>query len=81
MKMPEYSISEEYEDDPHWNSGVWETTISFKDGKTIKFLERKNSISPSQIAERYKYLLFEEFWAENKEKYKEMARKDFILSL
>ena len=81
MKMPEYSISEEYEDDPHWNSGFWKTTISFKNGKIIKFSGRKDSISPSQIAERYKYLLFEEFWAENKKKYKEMAWEDFILSL
>lgn len=37
MKMKEYSISEEYQDDPHWNNGFWETTIFFEDGHN--FLE------------------------------------------
>jgi len=38
--IPSYTVSEEYVDDPHWNSGFWQTTALFNDGKRMRLSGR-----------------------------------------
>ena len=44
--IPSYTLSEEYVDDPHWNSGFWETTAIFKGGLKL-FCNSRLSEIPS----------------------------------
>jgi hypothetical protein len=52
-KIPSYNIEENYEDSPHWNSGFYETTISFSDSIEVKFFGRRSEISTKDIENRY----------------------------
>lgn len=42
--LPSYTLSEEYVDDPHWNSVFWETTAIFKDGLKLSCNSRLSEI-------------------------------------
>ena len=51
--IPSYTVSEEYVDDPHWNSGFWKTTARFSDGEKYSFFRRANEIHPSAWENSY----------------------------
>lgn len=42
--IPRYIVSEEYVDDPHWNSGFWQTTASFEDGEKVRLSGRLSDL-------------------------------------
>ncbi len=72
-----YEITEEYIDDIHWNSGFWESTIKYEDGEERRILRKKSELNLTKIKKIHKNLKFQKFWEDNKEKYKEIAKKDF----
>lgn len=76
-EIPEYSFREEYIDDPHWNSGFWETKFNFKDGINFAISSRKKEIKDKYLVETYLFHLFENVWKVEEKKYKEICRKEF----
>jgi len=45
--IPPYIMSEEYVDDPHWNSGFWQTTATFEDGEKVRLSGRVSELGVS----------------------------------
>jgi hypothetical protein len=59
--IPSYTVSEEYVDDPHWNSGFWETTAVFGDGKRFQFFGRIKEIKKGAWENRYAADMFPDY--------------------
>ena len=47
--VPKYTVTEIYEDDPHWNSGFYESTITFSGGVEVSLYDRKDNLTPEKI--------------------------------
>ena len=75
-----YSFKEEFIDDPHWNSGFWETHFTFSDGVSFSLCSKREDITDESILARHKEIKFDVFWGKNKEIYRELAYKEFELT-
>jgi hypothetical protein len=53
INMDIKDITEEYINDPHWNSGFWQTTIEFGDGIKGNKYCRKDSLTTDDIIHIY----------------------------
>jgi len=51
--IPSYTIKENYEDDRHWNSGFYESIVTFSDGKFFHFYRRASEITKEKAEEAW----------------------------
>ena len=80
-KIPSYSFEEEYIDDPHWNSGFWQTTFKFNDGIQVEIRNKKDLIPNEMLENFYTSHSFEIYWNNVKSKYRDIARNEFFKML
>ena len=59
--IPPYTLSEEYVDDPRWNSGFWETTALFADGTKVCFFAQQSNIDTASWGHRYAERMFPDY--------------------
>lgn len=59
--IPPFELTEEYVDDPHWNSGFWEVTATFQNGDALNFSGRLSEQTNKTIMEMYAERMFPDY--------------------